>query len=274
MSSWYARSIPNQSNTRNKNTLVSVKLCGDLANRIFQVLAAQHFAEKTGRTFYLTAEFVEENPNDSAGNDLVKLFPDLQFYNGPVVEWNLVQEEAYMMFQYQPDMFKKFPGQHIVLDGSFLNSKYFPKSLPNLNIDRHFPLFFLHIRSESVNDVNLKNYYKDAITSSQKTQKDARFLVFSDDSKNAELYLKSLNIPSLKYTMSTTTNSLDVLKDMASCIGGVCANASLSWLGAFFQKPRGPIFMPSLWMRGLIKNQTNELFPPWVTVIDVRETRR
>lgn len=273
MSSWYARSTLTPSNTRNKDALVTVKLSGDLGNRIFQILAGQHFAEKTGRKFLLERKFIQENPPETAeqtAKQLVHLFPDLQSYDGPPVEWNIVQEEAYMMFQYQPDIFKKFPGQHIVLDGYFFHSNYFPKSLPTLSLSKRLPVFFLHIL---LGDVNLKNYYRDAITIVQTVQKDARFLVFSDDPKNADLYLNSLNLGSLKYTISTTTNALDTLKEMASCMGGICANTSLSWFGAFFQKPRGLIYMPSLWMRGLARNQTNGFFPPWVTVIDVRETR-
>jgi len=273
MSSWYARNVSNTSSTRNKECFVTVVLSGGLENRIFQVLAAQHFAEKTGRKFYLHRNYIQENPHESFDTTiahLVKLFPTLEFYGGLPVEWNIVKEEQYMMFQYQPDIFKKFPGQHIVLEGYFFNSKYFPKAMPSLGGEKRLPLFFLHI---CLGDVNLKNYYRDAILNIQTMQKDARFLVFSDEPEKAEIFLKSLALPVLKYSVSDAKDSLTVLKDMASCVGGICANSSLSWLGAFFQRPRGPILMPSLWMKGLLKNQATELFPSWVTVIDVRETR-
>ena len=55
MSSWN-KSTP-RVNT-NKNAYVTTILQGGLGNRIFQVLAAQHFAEKTGRKSVIDNDFI------------------------------------------------------------------------------------------------------------------------------------------------------------------------------------------------------------------------
>jgi len=122
MSSWN-RSTP-RVNT-NKNAYVTTILQGGLGNRIFQVLAGQHFAEKTGRKFVIDNNYIRENPHERSEDtmkQLMQLFPSLTFYNGESLEWNIIEEEPYMMFQYQPDIFKRFPGRNIVLDGYFNNS--------------------------------------------------------------------------------------------------------------------------------------------------------
>jgi len=277
MSSWN-RITPGVQNIRNKSTFVTIILKGGLGNRIFQVLAAQHFAEKTGRTFVIDNAHIHSNPHENPEDTMAQLtsiFPTLTYYNGPFQGWKLITEEEYMMFQYQTDIFKKFPGQNIILDGYFFNSRYFPKQIPQLNIDKKFySTFFLHIRmgdyKNSVHDINFTTYHKNSITTAIKNDTSIKFLVFSDEPERADEYLKSLDLPQFKYSFSTAKKSLDVLKEMASCVGGICANSSLSYLGAFFQKPRGSIYMPNVWMKNISRNQFNDFYPLWATVVETK----
>ena len=273
MSSWN-RSTP-RVNT-NKNAYVTTILQGGLGNRIFQVLAAQHFAEKTGRKFVIDNDFIHSNPHETPEDtmkQLMQLFPSLTFYNGESLEWNIIKEEPYMMFQYQPDIFKRFPGRNILLDGYFQNSNYFPKEVPSFEPSPRSNTVFLHIRLgdyvNSKHDIDLRTYYKLSITKILNNIPGAKFLVFSNEAEKAEEYLKSLDLP-FKYSISSANSSLDVLKGMISCSGGICANSSLSWLGGFFQKPRGVIVVPSEWMKGVSRNQLNGFYPSWASVVETK----
>jgi len=267
MSSWN-RSTP-RVNT-NKNAYVTTILQGGLGNRIFQVLAGQHFAEKTGRKFVIDNNYIRENPHERSEDtmkQLMQLFPSLTFYNGESLEWNIIEEEPYMMFQYQPDIFKRFPGRNIVLDGYFNNSNYFPKEIPSFEPSPRSNTVFLDIHLGG--DIDLRTYYKLSITKMLNDIPGAKFIVFSNEPEKAEEYLKSLNLP-LKYSFSSANSSLDVLKGMISCSGGICANSSLSWLGGFFQKPRGVIVVPSEWMKGVSRNQLNGFYPSWASVVETK----
>jgi hypothetical protein len=273
MSSWN-KSTP-RVNT-NRNTYVTVVIKGGLGNRIFQVLAAQHFAEKTGRNFIIHNDFIKSNPHETPEdtmNQLMQIFPSLTFYTGNPLNWAKIEEEAYMMFQYQPDIFKRFPGRNILLEGYFQNLNYFPKELPYFQESNRYSNYFLHIRlGDYVNthfDIDLRNYYKSCITKILKDNSAIQFLVFSNEPEKAEEYLKSLNIP-LKYSFSSANSSLSVLKGMGACSGGICANSSLSILGAFFQKPRGQIFMPNKWIKGISRNQLNGFYPLWATLMETK----
>jgi hypothetical protein len=276
MSSWN-KSTPSLSLARNKTAYVCVVLQGGLGNRILQILAAQHFAEKSGRTFVLSRAYISENPHESSEDtmkQLMSLFPTLKFFEEPV-NWNILQEEVFGMYRYQSDMLKRFPGQSILLKGLFFNYRYFPKQIPSFSDPRKFFTYFLHIRlgdyTNNANfDLGLKTYYKRCITDILKMSNDMKFLVFSDEPEKAEEFIKSLDI-SFKYTVSSSTKSLDVLKEMASCYGGITANSTLSWLGGYLQKPRGNIYMPDTWQRSLPNNQLNEFFPDWVKVISIKE---
>jgi hypothetical protein len=56
---------------------------------------------------------------------------------------------------------------------------------------------------------------------------------------------------------------------MANCAGAICANSSLSWLGAFFQKrAKGMVYMPSKWING---KTTDDLYPSWATIVDTED---
>lgn len=270
MSSWN-RITPSLSTTRNKNSYVSIVLQGDLGNRILQILAAQHFSEKTGRTFVLHERFIVPSDEEETAKQLQSLFPSLTYYKENV-QWNVIQEESFNAYRYQSDIFKRFPGQNVVLQGFFFNYRYFPRQLPSFSEPRKYNTFFLHIPfdSDPKLEINLTTYYKRCINDILKISDGTQFLVFSDNNENAEELIKIMDLR-FKYTLSTSTDSLAVLKEMSSCYGGVCANSSLAWLAAFFQKPRGIIYMPDAWEKKLPTNQLNEFFPEWVKVISIKE---
>ncbi len=281
MSSWLT------SNPRmpmaNKNTYVGIVLTGGLANRIFQVLAGQRLAEITGKTFVICQDRIEENPHqkeEETQKQLHELFPKLTYTKESTKSssWVVIREDIWQWFQYQFDTMPKYPGKNIVLHGYWQNEKYFPRSLPTLAISPiPQPYYFIHFRfgdyANTVHELDLKHYYRKAILRIIRQNTDAQFLVFSDEIDKAREYLDSLPYE-VPYSISTTVSALDVLKGMASCRGGICANSSLSFLGAYFQhKPRGTVIMPGAWMKNIPARQMAGWYPSWVTVVDLKDDR-
>jgi hypothetical protein len=280
MSSWLVRNPTSvQASDKNKNTYVTVELCGGFANRVFQILAAQHFAEKTKRSFVLVSEFILDNahqPVDDTMRELDILFKSLPMYVGAPTEWIPVIEEQYTWYTYNVELIHKHKGKNIVLKGYFQNETYFPKQVPNIEVKPRINTYFLHLRFGdyigSVHDVGLGLYYRKAIQNIMMNNQLSTFIVFSDEPDKIDEYIqKEIQYP-IRYSISHAGTPLAVLKEMAECSGGICANSSLSYLGAFFQrKPRGKVFMPDIWMTTVPKKQMVSFFPSWATVYTIRD---
>lgn len=282
MSSWLVRTPGEMtSKYRNKDTYVSVVLQGGLANRIFQILAAQHFAEKTNRKFVLLESKIQENPHESAEatmDQLAELFGPLPLYRGPELEWSLIHEESHQIFTYAFELLTMHKGKNVILEGYFQNERYFPRQPPSFENKQKLNTYFIHLRfgdyMDTKFDIGLVDYYKSAILDFMGNTYSANFLVFTNDQATAKQYIEQeLQIP-LLYKFSNATRAIDVIKEMSQCVGGICANSSLSWLGGYFQKkPRGKITMPGTWMKGVSKSQMGDFYPQWAQVVPVLNKR-
>lgn len=266
-----------------KNTYVSVSLIGGLGNRIFQILAGQKLAELTGRKFVICEDRIGGNPHETAEETkahLHAIFPNLTYYkeSTKTPSWVIINEEQWQWFQYQFDSMPKHTGRNILLHGYWQNEKYFPKIMPILPISAiPQPYTFIHFRfgdyAGTGLEVDLRHYYRKSILRVIRENRDVQFLVFSDEPEKARQLLDALPFE-VPYSISTATSALDVLKGMASCHGGICANSSLSFFGAYFQhKPRGTVIMPGTWMNNLPPRQMAGFYPSWVTVVDSRDDR-
>jgi hypothetical protein len=122
----------------------------------------------------------------------------------------------------------------------------------------------------SVHEVDLKNYYNDALSRIKSSIEQPKLLIFSDQPLKAEIYIKEyLNMQDLVYTHSKAVDACDCLVEMASCMGGICANSSLSWMGAYFQRPQqgAHIYMPSPWSKDEQLGIPFDLYPEWAIKI-------
>ena len=155
----------------------------------------------------------------------------------------------------------------IFLDGYFQTYKYFANYKDSLKLlflkKKVQPIdgYFIHVRRcDYVNHhlftFNYKKYFKRAI---QHFPKDSAFYVVSDDTawcKNFSLF-KNYQIMEL--------DTLDTLHFMASCRGGICANSSFSWWGAWLG-PCEIVTMPRQWINNGL--DTSDVFFENVKVID------
>lgn len=242
-------------------------LVGGFGNRIFQLLACFHISEQTGRIPVIDPKAIAHNPHESFHEtlqQLKELFPMLKEHTA--VWANTYETRG---FQYEPEVFTKFPNNiPLKLTGYFQAYEWIPKRLPPLAHTVYPTTVFLHIRlGDYVGggfDLNLQDKYFSRAVQRILAQKPdvTEFLVFSDDPEQAEQIVKGLEIP---YRMSPAKKSLDVLREMASCSGGICSNSSLSYLGAVFQEGhRGPVVIPSIWGKSGVKG----IQAPWAESID------
>jgi hypothetical protein len=153
---------------------------------------------------------------------------------------------------------------NVLLKGYFQSEKYFPSNVSSIRTSYYPNTYFIHIRAGDYittgRYIVTKHYYKKCIRDILKQNPNASFLVFSDDNSYAKKYLQKFKI---QYKLSDTKTGYDTLIEMSNCCGAICANSSLSWLGAFFQrKPRGLIYMPSKWVYNKQKINS-DIYPSW-----------
>ena len=244
---------------------VTVNLVGGIGNRIFQMLAALAYSEKFNMTCIISKYHCKSGGQSHESNliDMVsKIFPNINVLDN--IQNPTIISEA-VGFKYNP---LNKSNTNVLLSGYFQNENYFPSSklIPVLRTKQYLNTYFIHIRAgdyigNSTFHVNLSIYYQNCIN---QLMPDTKYIAFSNDNEYATEYLKKFNID---YVLSDKTDQLEVFVEMANCEGGICANSSFSWMGAFFQnKTRGKRFMPSVWLNG---SDCKGVHPKWATIVDV-----
>ena len=253
---------------------VSATLLGGFANRVFIIHAALHYAQQTNKKFVLIDKLIQEVQHESKSVILInleKLFGKFDYYkSSDYTSWKIINDNKQSAFIYAE--IPKHEGKSVIFEGYFQNPQYIPK-LPKLKTEliRKPNTYFLHIRlgdylTIPLYNIPLKKYYSEAIMQLMENDNNANFLVFSNDNVNAKTFIETnIKVP-FSYTFSETLSGYDTLLEMASCAGGICTNSTLSWMGAYYQKPpRNLVFMPSPW---LTKGYA-DIYPEWATIIDL-----
>ena len=230
--------------------MLSVKLQGGLGNWLFQLAAGETIAKQLNRQFFISnliSHTVHSDLNYFA--NVCKYWQPLYKKNVPVVT---ISEPSFDFLNWEPviSSTKLIP----CLEGYFQNYKYISDDfISKLTFDtsvadKYSQLensVFLHIRGTDyknhwLHDVGLDSYYKRAINV---FPKNTHFYIFTNDEEYAlsKDYLKDIS-----YTF-VRENEIDSLYLMSQCkLGGICANSSFSWWGAFLN-PNRKITMPSKW---------------------------
>jgi len=256
-------------------TFVSAVLNGGFANRIFIIHAALNYANKTKRKFVLIQQLIIDNahePKETTLDSLEMLFGKFIYYtDADYKSWKYIRDPKQNAFCFEsPPLFS---GTSVIFDGYFQNQKYFTDSPPIPFPSTKKPnTYFLHIRlgdycKIDTYQIPLKKYYSEVIMQITENDINAKFLIFSNENIKAQEFINTnIKVP-FDYTFSTSESALDTLIEMAACTGAVCANSSLSWMGAYYQStPRQNIFMPSPWAN--IKYKI-DIYPDWATIIDL-----
>jgi hypothetical protein len=91
-------------------------------------------------------------------------------------------------------------------------------------------------------------YYRKAIDTILTIIKEARFYVFSDDSRWAQDFIKTLPIQAFVINWNKGRNSYKDMYLMSQCKHNIIANSTFSWWGAWLNKnPQKTVIAPAKW---------------------------
>jgi hypothetical protein len=225
------------------DTMLAVELRGGLGNQLFQLAAAETIASETGRKFSIVSP-----------TSPVTVHTDRNYFMSVFAEWANCPRLGTPYTGFNEPSYVKYnwsglPAGNVCLTGYFQNWRYVPADFGRrLRIPQCSPLpgAFLHIRGGDyvnhwLHDVGLqRGYYQRAI---EHFPKDTHFYVFTNDIA----YAKSIDVLANVPHTYITTDEVTTLAQMASCtMGGICANSSFSWWGAYLN-PARTIVMPDKW---------------------------
>lgn len=219
---------------------------GGLGNMMFQMAAGKSLSLELNTEFAYTMEkweSVTQHKIDHFSNTIFKSIPEIKLSD--LTARMIIYTEPF--FNYSAIPIKN----NIILNGYFQSEKYFSKnkeaikSLFCINKNMNYQdYFFLHVRrgdylkySDSHPVCDLSYYHQGM----KNFGNDAKFVVLSDDLEWCKNNLKGKNIE-----YSNTKTELEDLSIMASCKGGVIANSSFSWWGAWLSGSN-QVIAPKKW---------------------------
>jgi hypothetical protein len=227
--------------------MLTTRLQGGLGNQLFQIAAGETMSKNTERKHYI------ENLNTSSAHSKEMYFDSI------LKNWKTLYQPLQSVLFDEPNFeyadwlpHSQFPA--ICLNGYFQNWMYVPEDFKtklsfDTSISEKYSKLefsaFLHVRGGDyknhwLHDVKLDSYYEKAIL---EFPKDTHFYIFTND---LEYTLTKEFLRKIKHTF-IFENEVNSLYLMSQCaLGGICANSSFSWWGAYLN-PNRKITMPSKW---------------------------
>ena len=235
-----------------------MQITGRLGNQLFQIATAYALARQSNQNFVMVY-----NGYNQYEQEYKSYFHELPWItrqnlpNSPNLNIYSEKHGGVNCFQYNSNLnlkVQELKSQALYLDGYFQNEKYFKCYTDNLkkmflkkpveNVNG----YFIHVRrgdyvNHPVYEIDYTSYLKKAI---EHFPKDSQFYVVSDDityCKTSEMF-KQLTLALLTFVELDT---IDTLNFMAACKGGICANSSFSWWGAYLGG-REIVTFPKQWI--------------------------
>jgi hypothetical protein len=256
---------------------VTCKLFGGLGNRLFQIAAMLGYAEQFKHKAVFVKEWIIHNADQPGGNSVMNIFPDIPTISAGDLVWNEVTEPGEACMTYRPLYYVE---GNVKLTGCFQSERYFPKGgvkpqlLPKM---RWYPTFFLHIRRGDYlhpmnrhHYVELGNYYRRAL---ELFPNGSYILVCSDDIEWCKATLPKIYsfIGADKWIWFMGDEYATLSAMMGCTLGGICANSTFSWWGAYLNPSRDKLVsMPDVWIqagRGIPK--ALDIYPAWAEKVPV-----
>jgi len=253
---------------------VSVKLSDGLGNRFFQVAAMLGYAEKTGHIPVFVKEWVAENRTHPGPSSIFDFFPDIPVLDS-APEWGKITASDAFVYRSLPSC----PRNNVCLKGYFQSCGYLPQRRIERPLLLSTPLrlsqAFLHVRRGDFLDpyhthhcVALDDYYRKALQLYDNT---ISILVCSDDIRWCKDILprQYCDIVAPHRWMFLNANDVMTLAAMTACeYGGICANSTFSWWGAYWNSsPQKIICMPRTWGKPPMP-EAKEIYPEDAVVIE------
>lgn len=247
----------------------TVHLMGGLGNQLFQIAFGLSLGWKHGATFHLARQM--RNPHSNL--DYSWFMRDIPILS--VAPHYQIREPSESCLSYLGEI-NLNPWAIFEFVGYFQNEKYFkdfkddilrqftPK-VDEQSLREKYPLldqsYFLHIRRNDfiehpIHYIDLTQYYNRCV------RPDHHYYIFSDDIHWCRANIKFKNIHFVD------ENEIISLWLMSRCrLGGVCANSSFSWWGAYLNpNPDKLVYYPSKWLNN---NFPNDIYPENAIVIPV-----
>ena len=220
---------------------------GGLGNQLFQMAFLDYLQKNTRRKIY-----IENNVPSihSPLNYLESVFKNIELDKSPQ---GIRQDWVHEHNLHPEDWLSIIRTSNVMMYGYFQNYKYVSKefvdklSFDTSILDKYKDIenrIFIHIRGgdfklDSVHDVYLVDYYKKAI---KLFPSNSKFYIFTNDIK----YTKTFDfLNNIDYEI-IEENEIDSLLLMSRCNGGICANSTFSWWGAYIN-PNRKLILPSKW---------------------------
>ena len=228
--------------------MISVELQGGLGNQLFQLAFLDYICNLNNAKPFL-------NKSTFSPHSRINYF-DTIFQN-----WKPTQRQALIhktIYEPQNNWRLYLPlFSNVQFVGFFQHYKYV---LPNfvskldfscsIHVLQKYPeiekCVFLHIRGGDYLYPENKDYIFDTNTYYEKAisifPTDTKFVIFTNDKPYAEIQ-PFLNRVEHKFIDENELNSLFL---MSKCAGGICANSTFSWWGAYLN-PNRTLILPSTW---------------------------
>lgn len=263
---------------------VTAKLFGGWGNQMFIVASMLGYAERHGHRPVL----LMEPPKEHFKSQLYVL----DFFSVPVCPelatqctWISIKENPGNAFTYTS--LPNIQG-NVCLEGCFQSEMYFPfqqirpripQFSPTFNSDLLYnnwsKTFFLHIRrGDYLHPANVHHcipvepYIRKVLPL---FEKDLTCFVVSDDIAWCKMVLPTLFSNTLISWLfcSAETSDAETLFWMSMCgAGGICANSTFSWWGAYFLRQQNKsLYMPYPWGSPPLP-EARDLYPPWSTKVN------
>ena len=270
--------------------LVTCVIGDGLGNRLFQIAAMLGYAERHGGRVVFVKEWVKRNAAQPGGERVCECFPDIPTIDeGSLVgvEWTEVREEFTAAMTYHP---LPFVAGNVKLIGAFQSERYFPTGGVRLSgvsagvrsWGEKMPAVFLHVRRGDYlhpfnrhHYVELLEYYERAL---RLFDTEAYVVVCSDDIAwcKSMLPIRYPGIRADKWSLFTGDEYATLGAMMGCSLGGICANSTFSWWGAYLGLMDGLgrgdklFIMPDRWIHaGNGLPLAIDIYPTWAFRVSV-----
>jgi len=242
--------------------MLRITLNGGLGNQLFQLAAGETLSAQTNRKMCITSTLACYTHSQTLYFDTL-LSEWKHLYAQPNESFSVLQEQSYRLSSWNGRILASVP--YVAVEGYFQSYEYIPANfVERLRLPSLAPRssdVFLHIRggdyvNNPYHDVRLSdNYYPMAI---KQFPESTHFRVFTNDRKYAE------SMPFLKTISHSFADGdeLEALDQMRHCAGGICANSTFSWWGAYLNPDR-KIVLPSKWFGYPIADISGLFVPGW-----------
>jgi glycosyl transferase family 25 len=259
--------------------MLTVEINGGLGNQLFQMAFLEYLYKNTNIPIQVVEwNMMDKSPHATHITYLNSIFSYWRKFISLSNKTNLTIYEENLnpknWIEYAKSGYNNFVGyfqNYNYITDDFISKLTFSNTIllkyPNIE-----DTVFIHIRGgdylkQNIKDVHyieLSNYYE---TSINKFPRGTKFSIFTNDLT----YLNTLRfINSIDYEI-INEDEIDSLYLMSKCKGGICANSSFSWWGAYLNKAR-KIIIPSKWFNrtDIICYNSDGLYVPEWEIVDVK----